>query len=192
MNVVYFQLDASKETFESDLRLIASDLSLPSERVSELVSIFAARPPSVTILFGGETTVTVRGTGKGGRNQEIVHAWLLHLANHQARYTSEQAFGAPLSELHEWHATLLSGGTDGQDGPTDIAGAVADFPDDVIRMKTNFEAGVAEDLLDNNDSYQFWTKFDADQRRNCLVTGVSGTNVMDIQILHFENLSRRG
>ena len=59
------------------------------------------------LLFGGETTVTVRGTGKGGRNQELALAFALEIAGQDG-------------------ISLLSAGTDGGDGPTDAAGALVD------------------------------------------------------------------
>jgi hydroxypyruvate reductase len=102
------------------------------------------------LLSGGETTVTVRGKGLGGRNQEFVLAAVIALDGH-----------AP--------ATIFSAGTDGLDGPTDAAGAIAD-------ERTPL-AG-ARQFLDNNDSYHFFERLDA-----LLKTGPTGTNVMDVRIL---------
>jgi glycerate 2-kinase len=85
------------------------------------------------VLSGGETTVTVRGKGLGGRNQEFVLAAAITL----------EGFGP---------ATIFSAGTDGLDGPTDAAGAIVD-------EKTQL-AG-AREFLDNNDSYHFFEKVDA-------------------------------
>jgi hydroxypyruvate reductase len=102
------------------------------------------------LLSGGETTVTVRGKGLGGRNQEFVLAAAIALDG-----------SGP--------ATVFSAGTDGLDGPTDAAGAIAD-------QRTPL-AG-ARQFLDNNDSYHFF------KRLNALVkTGPTGTNVMDVRIL---------
>jgi hydroxypyruvate reductase len=85
------------------------------------------------LLSGGETTVTVRGKGLGGRNQEFVLAAAIALEG-------------------QGPATIFSAGTDGLDGPTDAAGAAAD-------EKTPM-AG-AREFLDNNDSYTFFEKLDA-------------------------------
>ena len=63
--------------------------------------------PPACVIAGGETTVTIRGNGKGGRNQELALAAAIHLDG--------------WSDI-----ALLSGGTDGTDGPTDAAGAIAD------------------------------------------------------------------
>ena len=71
--------------------------------------------------------------------------------------------------------TLLSAGTDGTDGPTDAAGAIVDGE----TIKKAKAAGLnPEEYLKNNDSYNFFKKIDG-----LFVTGPTGTNVMDIQIM---------
>ncbi len=109
----------------------------------------------VCLLSGGETTVTVRGKGLGGRNQEFVLAAAIALAGHPC--------------------TIFSAGTDGLDGPTDAAGAIAD-------EKTLARAQVlkldAREFLRDNDSYHFFEPLDA-----LVKTGPTGTNVMDVRIL---------
>jgi glycerate-2-kinase len=117
------------------------------------------------LLSGGETTVTVHGTGKGGRNQELALAFAIETA------------GTP-------GVTLLSAGTDGTDGPTDAAGAIVDGS----TAQRARELGVhPESYLGNNDSYTFFSKLDAlDHEKHLLVTGPTGTNVMDIQIILIE------
>ena len=87
-----------------------------------------ARPP-VCILSGGETTVTLRGPGKGGRNQEF-------------------ALAAALELRTEPKILVLSAGTDGTDGPTDAAGAFA-------TSATARDLRAARAALDANDSYHF-------------------------------------
>ncbi len=105
------------------------------------------------VIAGGETTVTVRGNGKGGRNQELVLAGAMHLSG--------------------WEGTVLfSGGTDGTDGPTDAAGAIADAGT-VTRAES---AGLsAIESLKNNDSYHFFQPLD-----DLVMTGPTGTNVADV------------
>jgi hydroxypyruvate reductase len=118
----------------------------------------ANRPVRVPacILSGGETTVTVRGSGKGGRNQEFVLAAALALENSPG-------------------GTIFSAGTDGIDGPTDAAGAIAD-------QSTLFKArSMGLDpraFLAANDSYHFFERLEA-----LVKTGPTGTNVMDIRVL---------
>jgi glycerate 2-kinase len=113
------------------------------------------RPPAC-LLSGGETTVTVRGKGVGGRNQEFVlaAAWELQRAG---------------------PVTILSAGTDGIDGPTDAAGAFADATTVPRAAALGLDA---RQFLENNDSYRFF------ERMGTLIkTGPTGTNVMDIRIL---------
>jgi glycerate 2-kinase len=110
-------------------------------------------------IAGGETTVTIRGSGKGGRNQEFVLA----------------AVASLLKEMPVSFPVILSGGTDGTDGPTDAAGAVAD-EDLFNRVK---ESGIdPESYLINNDAYHFFQ-----QMNGLLVTGPTNTNVMDLLII---------
>ncbi len=111
---------------------------------------------AVCMISGGETTVTVKGDGKGGRNTEFALAFALAI---------EGTTGT----------ALLSAGTDGTDGPTDAAGAIVDGQT-VVRARA---AGIKpEAYLANNDSYSFFKKLDA-----LLITGPTGTNVMDLQIV---------
>ena len=113
------------------------------------------------ILMGGETTVTIKGKGKGGRNQQFALSALHELTKH---YPSENPH-MPL---------ILSAGTDGSDGPTDATGAIAD--EETIN-KTNELALDISSFLDNNDSYNFFAK-----TGGLVVTGPTQTNVMDIVI----------
>ena len=112
--------------------------------------------PPACILSGGETTVTLKGKGKGGRNQEFVLAAALEIAG--------------------WEEILvMSGGTDGTDGPTDAAGAFADGKT-VNRGKT---MGLDPwSFLEKNDSYSFFENLG-----DLLITGPTGTNVMDLRIM---------
>jgi glycerate 2-kinase len=107
-------------------------------------------------LSGGETTVTIRGKGLGGRNQEFVLAAAIAL---------ERTGGV----------TVFSAGTDGIDGPTDAAGAVADSSTLLRACALKLDPRL---FLDNNDSFHFF------ERAGGLVkTGPTGTNVMDVRIL---------
>lgn len=119
---------------------------------------FSGNPVSrpACILSGGETTVTVRGSGKGGRNQEFALAAAMEIS------------GIP-------NVLILSGGTDGTDGPTDAAGAIA-TGETIARAQHN-GLNAAEHLL-RNDSYPFF-----DALGDLIRTGPTGTNVMDIHLL---------
>ena len=110
---------------------------------------------ATAIIWGGETTVTKTGTGRGGRNQEFVLAALQKLVG-----KSFKSF------------TLASIGTDGIDGPTDAAGA---FIDNQVLKKVAAQNLIIKDYLNNNDSYTFFDNIDS-----LIRTGPSGTNVADI------------
>jgi glycerate 2-kinase len=108
------------------------------------------------LISGGETTVVVRGKGKGGRNQEFALAAALDLEGLEG-------------------VCLLSGGTDGTDGPTDAAGAVVDG-DTVARA---LEKGLnPTEFLAENNSYLFFQHLD-----DLLITGPTNTNVMDLRLV---------
>ncbi len=109
------------------------------------------------LVFGGETTVTLRGTGLGGRNQELA----LRVAMQMPALGRDWAF--------------LSGGTDGRDGPTEAAGGLVDGR---TLAKLHQSGGNPDALLANNDSHQA-LRLTGD----LLITGATGTNVADVQIL---------
>jgi hydroxypyruvate reductase len=105
-------------------------------------------------IAGGETTVTVRGAGRGGRNQEFALVAALALAQ------------APVA--------LLSAGTDGIDGPTDAAGAFADGSTVARAAQLGLDP---QRTLAENDSYPFFERLG-----DLFRTGPTGTNVMDLKI----------
>jgi glycerate 2-kinase len=113
----------------------------------------------IAYLAGGETTVRLTGNGLGGRNQEMALAF---------------ALAAEKNGLDaDW--VFLSGGTDGRDGPADAAGGQIDARS-LARMRTRGIEPAA--LLDNNDSYHA-----LEASGDLLITGPTGTNVADLQIL---------
>jgi glycerate 2-kinase len=108
------------------------------------------------IITGGETTVTLRGSGLGGRNQEFVLAAAMDIA------------GLP-------NVVILSGGTDGTDGPTDAAGAIADG----FTVARAEQKGISpRQYLANNDSYHLFSALG-----DLLLTGPTNTNVMDVRLV---------
>jgi glycerate 2-kinase len=112
--------------------------------------------PPVCILSGGETTVTLKGDGLGGRNMQF-------------------ALCAAGDIAGEIPVVILSGGTDGNDGPTDSAGAVVD--------NSTMDRAAAKKLdiknyLARNDSYHFFSALG-----DLLITGPTNTNVMDLRII---------
>lgn len=115
----------------------------------------APKDRPVALIFGGETTVTLRGDGRGGRNQELA---------------LRVALGAGDYDLPaKW--LFMSAGTDGRDGPTDAAGGIVDART-AAAMGTDALA-----LLENNDSYEALRRADA-----LLITAATGTNVADVQL----------
>ncbi|MBN2050181.1 MAG: glycerate kinase [Spirochaetales bacterium] len=112
------------------------------------------------LIGGGETTVTLKGSGKGGRNQEMALSFLNSLSTRSPG--AEGCF-------------FLSAGTDGTDGPTDAAGAFADqeLAEKWITLGLDLQAS-----LDNNDAYNFFKPLGG-----LLITGPTNTNVCDLQVL---------
>jgi hydroxypyruvate reductase len=110
---------------------------------------------AVAMIAGGETTVNVRGGGKGGRNQEFALAAAVELAGEEAM-------------------AVLAAGTDGVDGPTDAAGAYADGTSVARASSLGLDPGAH---LENNDAYPFFEALG-----DLVVTGPTGTNVADLAI----------
>ena len=108
------------------------------------------------LLVGGETTVRVTGRGKGGRNQELALALLLAMGRQALPYV------------------FVSCGSDGTDGPTDAAGGWADPSCWGLIEAQNLNP---DTFLFNNDAYTFLKKI-----HGLLMTGPTGTNVMDIMV----------
>jgi glycerate 2-kinase len=115
--------------------------------------------PPVCLLSGGEPVVQIRGGGKGGRNQEMALAYLLELAHHR--------------EL-AGNLTFLAAATDGNDGPTDAAGAFADLEIHEKAIATELNP---VSFLENNDSYHFFQACGG-----LLKTGPTNTNVCDLHL----------
>jgi len=113
-------------------------------------------PKPASIIVGGETTVTVTGKGLGGRNQEIALAAMQNLKGMNG-------------------VVVASLSTDGVDGPTDAAGAIADGKTLVRATKMGL---TPEKYLAENDSYHFFSKLG-----DLIFTGPTGTNVNDVSVI---------
>jgi glycerate 2-kinase len=137
---------------------LTGDVADAAAKVIAAARMKRPRRPSC-LVFGGETTVTLRGTGKGGRNQELA---------------LRVAMGMP--DLgRSW--AFLSGGTDGRDGPTDAAGGVVDAFTTGRILAARGDPG---QLLATNDSHTA-----LGLAGDLLRTGPTATNVADVQILLF-------
>ncbi len=123
------------------------------------VRMTLSRGRKLCLIAGGETTVTVRGRGQGGRNTELALAFALAIRDRAG-------------------ITFLSAGTDGTDGPTDAAGAVTDGQTVPQALALGLHP---REYLADNDSYTFFKRIDG-----LVITGPTGTNVMDIQIILIE------
>ena len=117
-------------------------------------------PRPACVIAGGETTVTLRGHGKGGRNQEMALAYLAGLGR-DAKNAEDAVF--------------LAASTDGSDGPTDATGAFASL--DILRRGQSLGLDAARYLADN-DAYHYFEAVGA-----LLITGPTNTNVCDIKVL---------
>ena len=163
-NIIVGSNKLAVESAEQAARALGYATTILSTTISgearELALDYASRlksmPPRACAIAGGETTVTVRGTGLGGRNQEFA-----------------LAAGIALDGVAD--ALVLSGGTDGTDGPTDAAGGIGDSTT-LARARA---AGIdTADCLARNDSYHCLK-----QLGDLLMTGPTNTNVMDVVIL---------
>jgi hydroxypyruvate reductase len=139
--------------------VIAEDiLEQPIEEGCELLLRRAAfESPPVCLISGGEFSCPVRGNGKGGRNSETV-----------------LRSSIAIEKLKD-HVVVLSGGTDGIDGNSPAAGAIAD--ENTIERGKIFGMDASE-FLSRSDSYRFF-----DRLKDAIVTGPTGTNVRDLRII---------
>ncbi len=146
-----------------DQEFVTGEARLVAKKIAEKAVDVLARDKPVAkpaaLIFYGESTVTVTGSGKGGRNQEL-------------------ALSAAMALEGRHCITLLSGGTDGRDGETNAAGAIVNGQSALDARENGVKP---ESYLENNDSHTFFRKTDG-----LLVTGVTGNNLMDIQIVLVE------
>lgn len=146
-----------------DARLLTAHLQGEAREVGRVAAALARDAPSgACLLLGGETTVTVRGEGSGGRNQELALSAAISLAGANNR-------------------ALATFATDGEDGVTDAAGAI-------VTGQTAPRAESAglnpQEYLEDNDSYHFFENLEKESGRDYLIrTDPTGTNVNDLLII---------
>lgn len=140
-------------TIEGETRDIAA---MHAAIAREIVATGRPARPPVCLISGGETTVTLRGKGLGGRNQEFALAAAIEME------------GLP-------GVLAFSAGTDGTDGPTDAAGAMADGATLARAAAMGLDAPRS---LQHNDSYRFFQPLG-----DLVMTGPTGTNVMDVRLV---------
>lgn len=146
-----FTVSSEKEPWSGDIKKFEIAIL---ERLNRMLE--ESNFPSAHVFFG-ECTVSVSGSGKGGRNQELA----LRMARHLKDYDRKILF--------------MSAGSDGIDGPTDAAGAIVD---ETTWSEGEERGANPQACLDNNDSYSFFNNTEWH-----IKTGATGNNVMDIQFL---------
>ncbi len=139
---------------------LQGEARVAGRRLAALARSVAPAVEQACLLVGGETTVTVRGAGRGGRSQELALAAAIEMTGCE-------------------RATLLAAGTDGSDGPTDAAGAFADGATVARAASRGIDAASA---LADNDAYGFFA-----QEGGLLRTGPTGTNVMDLVLIDLQS-----
>lgn len=156
-------LNAAKEKAEQfgfDSKIVNNKLvgeaRSAGKEIANLIKNYLNIDKPTCLIFGGETTVTIKGKGLGGRNQELVLASLIEI-----------------KEVNKIFI-IASVGTDGRDGPTDAAGAFINEQTwkKAIELKLD-----PQKFLEENNSYNFFNSVGT-----LIKTGTTGTNVMDIQI----------
>lgn len=156
---IIFHAPLEGEAREVGLRFLHQAITQMEEYKSQ--GDFSAR----CFLVGGETTVTLTGKGKGGRNQELILSVLVECLNNEML----------AKQLGAYSFALLSGGTDGTDGPTDAAGAMLDAA--LLEQVRKGELK-PDSFLTNQDAYTFFSA-----AGGLLKTGPTQTNVMDILLI---------
>jgi glycerate 2-kinase len=150
------QVQAMSEGFQAHVfrvDIVGEARDLGSEIAIELRRLLSSMPRPFCLLAGGEATVTIKGNGNGGRNQELALAAVDILAG--------------LKDI-----VFISIATDGEDGPTDAAGAIVTGESAQRAESLGMNAA---DYLSRNDAYTFFAKMD-----DLIITGPSGTNVNDL------------
>ncbi|ATL45817.1 glycerate kinase [Chitinophaga caeni] len=129
------------------------------KKLADFANHYQGKRPAC-LVTGGESTVEVRGNGKGGRNQELALSASMYLDNNR-----------PI--------TLLAAGTDGKDGPTEAAGAIVDQESASRYLSLQLKPGA---YLSDNNAYPI-----LEQTGQLIFTGPTGNNLMDIVIILVAN-----
>uniref|UniRef100_A0A224XBF2 Glycerate kinase n=1 Tax=Panstrongylus lignarius TaxID=156445 RepID=A0A224XBF2_9HEMI len=162
------------KVFASELEKLSEQLCIDKTKTEELAKVIfePSSKSKVCLLLGGETTVKVKGKGVGGRNQELALRFAIAI----------DELAKSLHVIDLFNVVLLCGGTDGIDGPTDAAGAIAynGQCQHAVAQKLN-----PQDFASENNSYRYYTALNNGE--DLLMHGMTGTNVMDINILTIQS-----
>ena len=151
-----YNVFVSNEAYVDDVRVVSKMMC------SQAISILSKNDPitkPAALVFFGESTVHVTGSGKGGRNQEL-------------------ALASAISVEGQHTISMLSFATDGIDGPTDSAGTIVSSQTTLDARKRGLDP---EAYLQNNDSYSFFEELDTH-----IKIGPTGNNLMDLQVVLIE------
>jgi len=152
------KISAEKLGYDAEIvpNVLSGEARVTAKEIVETVLVKKISGVKHCFIFGGETTITIKGGGKGGRNQELCLAAAIHLKGMD-------------------NIVLLSCGTDGNDGPTDAAGAICDGRTILKAEKLKLNAA---DYLKKNNSYNFFSKLN-----DLIKMPPTQTNVMDVVIV---------
>lgn len=145
------------------LHPLHGDTIITAQAIIEFCKSYTGSLPAC-IVTGGETTLQVTGTGIGGRNQHMALTALIEMKKRKDNET--------------YSLTFLAAGTDGTDGPTDAAGAIADIESIAISVQKKLDP---DSYFTNYDAYSFFK-----QTGGLLKTGPTQTNVMDLVLVLIE------
>ncbi|XP_026729772.1 glycerate kinase [Trichoplusia ni] len=158
----YLKEKQSLKEFKEQLK----HCKIPGLEIKDLENdLMGIKDKDVCLILGGEITVEVKGSGVGGRNQQLALEFSELIHNSR-------------KEFEDFDIFFLSAGTDGIDGPTDAAGAIGylDLISDAQEDKFNTQT-----VLSENDSYTFYKKFKNGNYH--VITGHTNTNVMDLHVI---------
>lgn len=153
LNNIGYNVIVGEDTYSGDVKAISKHIC--GKAIAIISDNDDIKPPAA-LIYNGESTIKVKGNGKGGRNQEL-------------------ALIAALSLEGQHPISLLSIDTDGFDGPTEVSGALVNSFTTLKARKENISP---EEFLQNNDSYHFHKAMNTH-----LKLGSTGMNLMDLQIL---------
>lgn len=158
----------SEDDFRQNFNCMQPTFQIKPTFVNEIIDSVRNGNQTICVIGGGEPTVNITGSGKGGRNQELP----LRISHELSKSQHKSLFENVL---------FLSGGTDGIDGPTIAAGAIGGLAITTSYAESSGTQNSMQDFINNNDSFNFYKNLNNGNYH--LVTGHTGTNVMDLHLL---------
>ncbi|KAK4886616.1 hypothetical protein RN001_002887 [Aquatica leii] len=152
-----------RENLKVFLQSLQAELNISESTITEIINFNFNFSKGICLILAGEPTVVVKGSGKGGRNQELALSFSIEINKFNVKSAN---------------VSFLSCGTDGIDGPTDAAGALGTSNLVNNALETDINPTL---FLQDNDSYGFYSTYNKGEY--LIHTGHTGTNVMDIHLL---------